>query len=246
MRLVRRSLGTPGPVGGPEEEVVKLRRTVRDLVALSALPSIWVDCDLQRSLQNLTDVLRATLRASIVCLRIELPDGSRFETGASPGLSNNGSRGHHLTQLLDSVPAEASDLVELQELDGGGVLNALIHSIFFGGRQVGYLVAGYRGDVLPAEGDRLITQVAANQVTLLFQRHKDQEERLARKLAEDQLRQTEHHYQQLVQSLPAAVYTCDTAGRVTLYNEAAVALWGRRPKLGEDKWCDSWKIFGSD
>ena len=79
MRLVRRSFGTTEPTGAPEEEVSKLRRTVRDLVALSALPSIWVDCDLKRSLQNLTDVLRATLRAWSVCLRIELPDGSRFE-----------------------------------------------------------------------------------------------------------------------------------------------------------------------
>jgi PAS domain S-box-containing protein len=81
---------------------------------------------------------------------------------------------------------------------------------------------------------------------LQLQRHKAQEERLARKLAEDRLRQAEHHYQQLVQSLPAAVYTCDNEGRITLYNEAAAKLWGRRPKLGEDQWCGSWKIFKPD
>ena len=135
--------------------------------------------------------------------------------------------------MLDSVPSNSSDLVEFEERNGDGFSQGLPHSIYFGGRQIGCFVACYRGDVLPDEGDRLIMQVAANQVTLLLQRDKDQEERLARKLAEDRLRQTEHHYQQLVQSLPAAIYTCDTAGRLTLYNEAAVALWGRRPNLGE-------------
>src|SRR4051794_5445915 len=77
-----------------DSEVTQLRTTVRDLVALSALPSIWVDCDLPRSLQNLTDVLRAALRAFTVCVRMDLPDGTRFESAASEGLSNKGARTH--------------------------------------------------------------------------------------------------------------------------------------------------------
>ncbi len=37
---------------------------------------------------------------------------------------------------------------------------------------------------------------------------------------------TERRYRQLVHSLPAAVYTTDAEGRVTLYNDAAALLWG--------------------
>ena len=41
----------------------------------------------------------------------------------------------------------------------------------------------------------------------------------------------------LLQAMPVAVYTTDEAGRITFYNDAAARLWGRRPVLGEDRWC---------
>ena len=227
-------------------ETLNLRRTIRDLVALSALPSIWVDYDLQRSLQNLTDVLRATLRAVTVCVRAEMPDGSHFETGAARGLANAAQISLEVSHILNAVQAESTTVTQISNSDRSGVFNALPHPIFSEGRQVGYFVASYKPNIFPAENDRLVLQVAANQTTLLFQRHKVHEERFARKIAEDRLRQTEHHYHQLVQSLPAAVYTCDVEGRITLYNEAAAALWGCRPKLDEDRWCGSWKIHNPD
>src|SRR5271157_1048213 len=51
---------------------------------------------------------------------------------------------------------------------------------------------------------------------------------------------------QILQNLPVAVYSTDAAGRITFYNEAAASLWGRRPKLGEDWWCGSWRLFWPD
>lgn len=54
------------------------------------------------------------------------------------------------------------------------------------------------------------------------------------------------HYRKLLEALPAAVYTCDKEGRVLLYNNAAVNLWGRTPVAGSDMWCGSWKIFEPD
>jgi PAS domain S-box-containing protein len=60
-----------------------------------------------------------------------------------------------------------------------------------------------------------------------------------------QLRESEHRYQQLLQALPAAVYTTDTEGRITFFNEAAVEFAGRRPKLGEE-WCVTWRLYNAD
>jgi two-component system CheB/CheR fusion protein len=51
---------------------------------------------------------------------------------------------------------------------------------------------------------------------------------------------------QLVGALPAAIYTTDTEGRITYFNEAAAAMWGRRPKLNCDLWCGSWRLFWPD
>ncbi|WP_447599396.1 PAS domain S-box protein [Nitrospira sp. Nam80] len=67
-----------------------------------------------------------------------------------------------------------------------------------------------------------------------------------RKRAEAALRESERRYRQLIESLPAAVYTCDAEGRITLFNQAAAALWGRKPELGKDRWCGSMRIYGLD
>jgi PAS domain S-box-containing protein len=67
-----------------------------------------------------------------------------------------------------------------------------------------------------------------------------------RKRAEAALRESERRYRELIKAMPAAVYTCDAQGRITLYNEAAVALWGREPVLDEDLWCGSWRVYRPD
>ena len=51
---------------------------------------------------------------------------------------------------------------------------------------------------------------------------------------------------ELTDTLPVAVYTTDVAGRITHFNEAAASLWGRRPVLGEDRWCGSWRLYSPD
>ena len=51
---------------------------------------------------------------------------------------------------------------------------------------------------------------------------------------------------ELLQALPAAVYTTDAAGRITFYNEAAAALWGCCPELGKSEWCGSWRLYWPD
>jgi len=56
----------------------------------------------------------------------------------------------------------------------------------------------------------------------------------------------EKRYRQVVFNLPAAVYTTDAEGRVTLFNDAAVTLWGRQPEIGSDMWCGSLKLLRPD
>ena len=58
-----------------------------------------------------------------------------------------------------------------------------------------------------------------------------------RRRAEAALGASEEQFRKLVRALPAAVYTTDRTGRITLFNEHAAELWGRRPELGSDRWC---------
>ena len=62
----------------------------------------------------------------------------------------------------------------------------------------------------------------------------------------DLLKESERLYRGLIEGLPAAFYTTNVDGYLTFYNEAAAALWGRRPVLGKERWCGSWKLYGAD
>jgi PAS domain S-box-containing protein len=67
-----------------------------------------------------------------------------------------------------------------------------------------------------------------------------------RKGAEEIAQNSERRLRDLIEALPAAVYTTDAEGRITMFNEAAVKLSGRVPQLGTDSWCVSWKLFRPD
>src|ERR1700686_3990560 len=56
----------------------------------------------------------------------------------------------------------------------------------------------------------------------------------------------EGFFRAVLDTLPAAIYTTDAAGRITYYNRAAADLAGREPRLGEDEWCVTWRLFNPD
>src|SRR6478672_6709675 len=57
---------------------------------------------------------------------------------------------------------------------------------------------------------------------------------------------TELPCRELLDALPAAIYTTDAAGRLTYYNAAAVQLAGRKPRIGSDEWCVTWRLYRPD
>ena len=60
------------------------------------------------------------------------------------------------------------------------------------------------------------------------------------------VRATELPCRELLDALPAAIYTTDAAGRLTYYNAAAVQLAGRTPEIGSDEWCVTWRLYWPD
>jgi PAS domain S-box-containing protein len=62
----------------------------------------------------------------------------------------------------------------------------------------------------------------------------------------DRASERERRFRGLLEALPAAIYTTDSAGRITYYNEAAAQLWGHHPPLGSSEWCGSWKLYWPD
>lgn len=58
----------------------------------------------------------------------------------------------------------------------------------------------------------------------------------------------ESGFLRLLDNLPAAAYTCDIEGLITYYNQPALALWGRAPKLLDpiDRFCGSFRLHSFD
>jgi PAS domain S-box-containing protein len=50
----------------------------------------------------------------------------------------------------------------------------------------------------------------------------------------------------LLDALPAAIYTTDAAGLITFFNQAAVEFSGRTPEIGSDQWCVTWRLYWPD
>lgn len=62
---------------------------------------------------------------------------------------------------------------------------------------------------------------------------------------EDRLRESEQRMRDLLEALPAAIYTTDAQGRINFFNRAAVEMAGRTPQPG-DEWCVTWKLYWPD
>jgi PAS domain S-box-containing protein len=95
------------------------------------------------------------------------------------------------------------------------------------------------GRVTEREVDPMIFTLAATQEDL-------RQANKALRESEKALHESEARLRKLLLALPAAVYTTDREGRITLFNDQAAQLWGRRPEIGKDLWCGSWRMFRPD
>jgi len=66
------------------------------------------------------------------------------------------------------------------------------------------------------------------------------------KSAEAERKENELQLRRLIDTVKTPLYSTALDGRITLFNEAAVELWGRRPVIGKDQWCGSYKILRTD
>lgn len=61
--------------------------------------------------------------------------------------------------------------------------------------------------------------------------------------AVEAFRKREIGYRDMLEDLPAPIYTVDSDGRITYFNDACRDFAGRAPLLGEDRWCVAWKLY---
>jgi PAS domain S-box-containing protein len=67
-----------------------------------------------------------------------------------------------------------------------------------------------------------------------------------RREAAEAVGQSERRLREMIDLLPAAIYTTDAQGCLTHFNPAAVEFSGRVPVLGSDHWCVTWRLYYPD
>ena len=101
---------------------------------------------------------------------------------------------------------------------------------------LGMISSHWRQPHTPSERDLRLLDILARQAADLIER----------KQAEQALRESQRHLHEIIEAIPAAVYTTDAEGRITFFNRAAVEFSGRVPELGTDSWCVTWKLYNTD
>src|SRR5579871_5961965 len=104
------------------------------------------------------------------------------------------------------------------------------------GKLLGMISSHWRQPHTPTERDLRLLDILARQAADLIER----------KQAEQALRESERRLHEIIEAIPAAVYTTDAEGRITFFNHAAVEFSGRVPELGNDSWCVTWKLHNTD
>ncbi len=104
------------------------------------------------------------------------------------------------------------------------------------GRLLGMISSHWRQPHTPTERDLRLLDILARQAADLVER----------KQGEQALRGSERRLHEIIEAIPAAVYTTDADGRITFFNKAAVEFSGRVPELGTDSWCVTWKLHNTD
>ena len=254
----RRRSDVAATVESPVEDVARLRRCLSDLVSIMALPALWAGGEPPRIVSTLIVSLLEMLRLAFVFVRLNDPDGGPstevLRVGA-PLQQIAGARGIHevIQSLQGDAPLESlpSARVSIGEVD----LWVPTARLGLQG-EIGIVVAGCQRLGFPAQTERLLLDVAANQAALGLQQARllSEQRRVANKLdervgqrtselaaaneslkkevaerrrAEEALREAESNSRLIVDSIPGLVSTLTPAGEVESVNRQVLAYCGR-------------------
>ena len=213
-------------------EVQQLRRCIRDLVALSAFPAVWVGYDPRQIAESLADGLRHMLNLDLIYLAVrDRADGIGVEVARTPQGPAPADRVQEIRRVLDpwlkpdppGLPSSIPDPL------GDGAVPIVLNP-FGSGESGGVLVAGSRRADFPTEVDRLLLGVGANQAALL----------LEHRWAEEALRESEERFRGAFENAAVGIAHHDLEGRFLRVNQKYCEIVGyAREELLGKSWMDT-------
>lgn len=203
------------------DEVRRLRQTIGDLEALSALPAAWAGLGLADIARRLAKVLLSTLDLDMVYIRLGQPGNSGFtETVRSkhrPDADSHISEAQaSLASLLAGVALVPVTMVP--DPFGTGTLRTTVARL---GEEHDVLVAGSQRTNFPTEQEQLLLEFAANQTAVVLQRQR----------AEQTLQQSEERFRDFADAAPAMLWVTEPDGFCSFLSQGWYEFTGQ----GEDE-----------
>jgi signal transduction histidine kinase len=147
------------------DEPAELRRTLRDLVALSMLPATWVKQDARQIAASVTEVLVRMVGLEFAYVALRWQDRPAVEV-ARTSQRTAPDRSAAVRDALAAVVRDAppGDVIRFANPVGCGQVVAVVQPIAAG--QESLLVAASRRPDFPNPAERLLVGVAANQAAI--------------------------------------------------------------------------------
>jgi PAS domain S-box-containing protein len=163
------------------DETSRLRRCIRDLVALSGLSVAWSGHEPLQIAESLADVLLHTLCLDFAYIRLNgQTEGVALEAGCTDQGPDTAERiqliGRALAPWLQSNITGPAAVASVADPFGSGTVRVVLSPIGFEGA-CGVLVAGSRHVDFPTDAERVLLSVGANQAAIILQ-HRQAEEAL--------------------------------------------------------------------
>lgn len=203
------------------DEVRRLRRTIGDLEALSALPGIWAGVGPESIARRLAKVLLSTLDLDLVYIRLGQPGSSGFtETARSkhrPDADSNISEARaSLASLLTRVALVP--VTTIPDPFGTGTLRTTVTRF---GEEHDVLIAGSQSANFPSEEECLLLEFAANQAAIALQRQR----------TEQTVQQSEERFRDFANAAPAILWVTEPDGFCSFLSQGWYEFTGQ----GEDE-----------
>jgi PAS domain S-box-containing protein len=192
------------------DEGADLRRHVRDLVALSTLPAVWVGQSTRAIADSFVEAMLRTLQLGFVYVRLEGTTDSQPPIEAA------------CTDGGPAAPHRVRDMPRMLEVP-----------VAYAGRTLGVVALGTpRAEGLqqePSEYERLLVQVGVNHLAIALasaQLRAGQFELAERQRAEDELRRSEERFRALIERSSDMVTLQERDGTITYVSPSTSRLLG--------------------
>lgn len=218
--------------GPPANEVTRLQRCINDLVSVLAFPAMWSGGNPGQIISFFVDGLLRVLRLDLVYVRLTDPSGGPSEWLRIPDIPH--SEATLTGQTLAALGNDPAEWPRQMRLDAGGATFSIVPLRLGLQPGLGLVAAGSRRVDFPLLTENLLLSVATNQLVMGLQEAQlrvaqqrvtqELDERVAQRTA--QLHATERELDQIVNTIPAMVWSTRADGVAEFFSQHYLAYVG--------------------